>query len=874
MTNTNNTSTAPALLVLYGFSGLVALAYEVLWIRMLSLQFGVSNFGVVITVSAFMLGLGIGSVLGNKLVASMSRPLRVFAFIELGIALYAVALPSISALTSQWLLASGTGTSLFAWHSVEMMAALCFMLLPALAMGIGFPIILTVSRRYSISIASLYGANTVGAALGAVLPILLLPALGWSNSLLLVAFIGSVVGLSLWYLSGSIVLSTQSQQTVTAVKPALIGLLCYSLIGAAALALQVTWTRLYGMVLLRTEYVLAIILAIFLVGIALGSAMSKFGKAQTWLNLLPIVVAVAALASLASLSMISNTVSNLEYTSFSSVIFTQSSLLALATLTVTFCLGAWLPLLSSLQPNSSVAGAWYYGVNAIGSGIGALLAGFILMPVLGSELTIVLAMAVLFAASMFWSQWRAAWLALPVLLVFSLASPLTQQLANELPATHVGSTATLSLHEDAIAVTHVVETIDGQRLLLSDLQRMDASTEPSAVVAQQNQARLPLLLHADPKTALFLGLGTGISASAALDFDAEVTAVELSQGAIRSAQDWFSPVNRGVMERIEVIHDDARRYLMRSDQTYDVVIGDLFHPDLVGRSRLLSLQQFQRVASHLNNDGIYVQWLALNQFDSAALKVVLNSFRQVFPQAALFVDGFRVAMVGRVDSVIDAQGLLALDDSDVAKTGNEGKWTWLGRYYGLIPDIDGRVEDEWRPQIEYHLPRVRYSGGIDLQEIVKWLLDNRPTPAQAARELAISAVDQQQFERAYLSADAALRSWQAQLGGDSQRAQRFLQFAYQGNPKDQWVSSTVADNMLASMTRAPVKSELERQSLRQILAVKPDHVPTLEALAKLAYEEDNVGEAKEYLDKIKVLSPLYRPRIGAAGLLGEQINQL
>ena len=845
---------------------------------MLSLQFGVSNFGVVITVSAFMFGLGLGSVLGRVLLKRISRPLFVFAVIEIGVAIYALSLPIMAELVNQWLISGSSSVNLGLWHSIEISAALVFLLLPAMAMGLGFPLILAVVRQSDVSLSHLYAANTFGASIGALIPIFLLPLIGWANSLTIIASLGVALGVIFFLISRLKDKNQLGSSSEVLARPQWLDLLCYALIGSAALILQVTWTRLYGMVLLRTEYVLAIILAVFLAGTALGSAVSKWGRRQVWLNIIPIVAALAALVSLLGLSFVSAWAQSAEYSSLFSVLSKQAAMLALVTIVVTFCLGAWLPLLVRAYADSAVAGAWYYGVNALGAGAGALAAGFILMPMMGSELTIIVATLILFLAGMRWCAWRPAWLTLPILGIVVMINPTLRQVDEVLPQAHATSKATLFLHEDAIAMTHVVETEQGQRLLLSDLQRMDASTEPSAVVAQQNQARLPLLLYPDAKSALLLGLGTGISASAALDFDnVEVTAVELSEGAIESARQWFTPLNRDIASKVNIIHDDARRYLMRSKDNYDVIVGDLFHPDMVGRSRLLSVQQFQRAKSRLNEGGIFVQWLALNQFDLAALKIVLNSFQQTFSHSALFVDGFRLAMVGRQGKSIDASELLQAageDKSIVSKTGGEGTWTWLARYFGPIQINSERLEDEWRPKIEYHLPRVRYAGEIDLQEIIEWLLAQRPKPGDAAALLAIDASAYQLFERAYLSADAALRSWHAQLQGDNQRSQRFLQFAYRGNPQDQWVSATVADNMLASMSRAPLKADAERASLQRILDIKPDHVPTLDALFQLEQQSGNTELAQQYLDELQQISPLYKPTHRFNNIMQEEVNQL
>lgn len=871
----NEAFVSVSLLVLYAFSGLVALAYEVLWMRMLSLQFGVSNFGVVITVSAFMLGLGLGSVLGRKLLYRLPSPLLVLGLIELAVAAYALLLPTINAQWVNVLLSSQGDVGLVVWHSMEVVAALFFLLLPATALGAGFPLILAVIKNSPLSLSHLYAANTLGAALGALLPLLLLPVFGWVNSLYFVAAIG--IGIGALFIALSRNISTVAAVSITHNRrPSNADLINYALIGAAALMLQVTWSRLYGMVLLRTEYVMAIILAVFLAGMAIGSAVSQWGKRSVWLNWLPLCVAAAAVISLISLPAISAWAETVAYGSLLEVLVKQGAMLTLVTFTVTFCLGAWLPLLVRAYPDAATAGAWFYGANAAGAGLGALLAGFILMPWIGSSATIIFAAVLLFVVGMRWCQWRPLWLvAAPLMGCFYIYAALPP-VATLLPQAHANSHAKLYLHEDSVAITHVVETRQGQRLLLSDLQRMDASTEPTAVVAQYNQARLPLLLHPDAKKVLFLGLGTGISAAAALDFDARITAVELSQGAIDSARQWFAPVNREIVDHAEIIHDDARRYLMRSSEYYDVIIGDLFHPDLVGRSRLLSAQQFQRAKRRLANGGLYVQWLALNQFDLEALQIILNSFQQNFPQASLFIDGFRLAMVGGRDGPVNAGHLLAnLEDKAFAvKTGGEGVWTWLGRYFGRINSPSDIIEDEWRPRIEYHLPRARYSGGIDLQQIIQWLLEQRPPPQAAAQQLAVDQPYQQRFERAYLSVDASMRSWQAQLNGDSERAQRFLQFAYQGNAKDQWVSGALADTMLASMSRSDLVAEAQLASLVRILEIKPDHLPTLEALFTLSQQLNNPQAAQRYLSQIRQVSPLYRATEFVAEINQQDLKQL
>lgn len=828
---------------------------------MLSLQFGVSIFGVVITAAAFMLGLGIGALVGGRISQRQHSPLRLFAMIEICVAAYALSLPFILRLVDVGVLQAAP-ESLSTWYAMQLTAALILITLPATAMGIGFPLVLKVIRNTPISLGWIYGLNTCGGALGALIPLLLLPTLGWVAAVWVIAVVGALVATLAWWISRhqplDVVHSKQQPSGSTVIAP--LTLVAYAAVGAAALILEVGWTRLFGMLLLRTEYVMAIILAVFLVGIGVGSLLARRLRAGFWFDLLPIIAAIFALLSLWFIPLLAGWAEQADFNSLAAAMLAQGLAIAALTLPVTLLLGAWLPMLSRhLGQDKSIA-AVLYGANSIGAAAGALLAGFVLIPWLGTAATIVLAALLLFVAGMAWAA-RHSWLALP--LIAALAWPVLQLPAvNQLLPQQQANSTDLSVHEDALAITHVVERKDGQRLLLADLQRMDASSEPLAVVSQQNQVRLPLLLHPEPKQVLFLGLGTGITASASLSYpDMHRTAVELSQGAIDASQAWFAEVNGNVGNEMLVIRDDARRFLQTTRQDYDVIIGDLFHPDLVGRSALLSLQQFQRAKSRLADGGLFVQWLALNQFDPQSLQVVLRTFKQVFPEAVMFVDGFRLALVGGVgwQTNIEAslKNLSRLDTAaQDAATGTEGLWSWLGRYWGAVQVSDGPVQGEWSPVIEYHLPRARYRGEMDLVVLVEWLLQQRPHFSQAQHSLAVSKAQSESFERGYVATELALRSWVAELKGDVRQAQKLLQHAYQANPKDRWVSGALADRMFAGLQAMVEQGADPRNALEAILYIRSDHVEALRALWLLEQAEGNQLRADEYRQKLQILSPL------------------
>ncbi|HEY5993261.1 MAG TPA: fused MFS/spermidine synthase [Gallionellaceae bacterium] len=851
---------------LYALTGLTSVAYEVLWARMMSLQFGVSVFAVVLTVAAFMTGLGAGSLYAAKRAARIRQPLLWLALLEGGIACYALLLPFLMQAASAGIEDAAARLSLSQWYALTAGASGLLLLLPAFAMGAGFPLVLSAAGNTPSRLGPIYGLNTLGAACGALLPLWLLPALGWGGAIRIVAGIGILAAGAMYWLAAR--LQAQPAAEPQSPRPHGLALLAYGGIGAASLMLEVAWTRLFGMVMLRTEYVLAIILAVFLAGIALGSLIAPRQHKKGWFMALPIAAGAFSLLSLWLLPVLSAWVERAAFSTLLSAMLLQGLVLMLLTLPVTLALGAWLPLLNSRFHGG---GMWLYGVNSLGGAIGAVAAGLVLIPWVGSTGTIAVSALMLAIVGLAWSESRAVWLAVPLIAAAAWPVASMPQVSRLLPQAQAGS-RNLSLYEDAISMTQVVEQQDGQRLLLTDLQRMDASTEPTAVFVQANQARLPLLLHGQPHSVLFLGLGTGISVSGALPYpDLQRSAVELSQGAISAASTWFAPANHGSMSATRIVRDDARRFLSATPEKYDVIIGDVFHPDLAGVSSLLSLQQFQRARNRLNDDGLFVQWLALNQFDAGSLTVVLRTFRTAFPDAQIFLDGMHLALVGPKGNFRGAAGvehnMQHMNEAQLAEaTAGEGGWTWLGRYWGPIPASQGPVQDEWSPVIEFRLPRARYAGNLDVAATLRVLLQVRPDMQVASNLLGVPPGDRESFERAYGATELMVRSWVESMKGAAPQASRLMRLAYQANPKDQWVAYALADSMYATLGQAKSLGIDEQKALEQILHLNPQHVESLRALWRLQRGTHDAG-AEATRARLLAISPLDRearaePKIG------------
>ena len=935
---------APWVFALYFFSGATGLAYEVLWARMITVQFGMSIFGVTATVAAFLLGLGAGCLWAQFVLAgradrvaqpwSPRRSLAGYAAVEFLVAGYALALPGINAVASPLIDAAAGQLAWATWCSLQGVVALVLLGLPAAAIGASFPLVMRALPWLPGLTGRVYAINTAGAAAGALLSLLLMASVGWSGALLAVALTGAGVACMAYLLSRSIPADADigtgagSASIAANPRPGMDPrlLLAYGGAGACALILEIGWTRLYGMVLLRTEYVLAVILVIYLLGTALGSALAARSRRPLTLAI-PLTACTCTLAGLAALGPFSRWMQQQSFDTLAGALCFQALALAVCTLPATAALGAWLPALARRLPGgrpAAAGSALLYGVNCLGGAIGAVFTATIGIPVLGTAGCIGLAAVLMLALGIalvpqsrstaaaatagagaellpgFEPQADAradtrtmtaahalvvaqvdAPLALPpettvnkrIRHVLLAALPLALGAAwmlralpspAQLGAGPAGASTVLFTYEDALTLNHVVAAPDGQRTLLTDLQHMDASSDPAAVALQADQARLPLLLHRNPHSVLFLGLGTGVSASGSLPWQQlERTAVEISPGAVRAAANWFAPVNGDITRHARIVHDDARHFLAATPARYDVIVGDLFHPDLAGMSNLLSVEQFARARDRLNGGGVFAQWLALNQFDRESLHTVMRSFQKVFPGAQVFLDGAHMALVGSPQGIAGADAMraapAALDD---ASTGGEGTATWLGRYWGPIAAGVGAVQSESRPVIEFQLPRLRYAGKATdetaqaappLADILLELLRQRPDAAHAAATLHVAAREQPDFVSAYAASELAVQSWLAELASDTQGARRLVRLAYEANPRDRWIASDLADD-LYEVARAQ-DALMQDGVLERILRIYPAHVGALRALweRERAASQADAAAARARLQRVAPL---------------------
>lgn len=229
-----------------------------------------------------------------------------------------------------------------------------------------------------------------------------------------------------------------------------------------------------------------------------------------------------------------------------------------------------------------------------------------------------------------------------------------------------------------------------------------------------------------------------------------------------------------------------------------------------------------------------------------------------------------MALVGPRDRWLGAPAVLSnlarLPAAEqAAVTGGEGPWTWLGRYWGPIPDSRGPLQDEWRPKIEFKLPQARYAGTFDLGSLLERLLRQRQDMDAAVLALRIDDKNREAFERAFVGSELAMRSWLAALRGDSYEGPRLLRAAYEANRQDRWIAFNLVDQMLASLPQALQQGRDERDALQTLLAIHPEHVGVLRGLWHLERRTGNPIEAEHYRQRLLSLSPLDREANLVAG---------
>jgi len=675
------------ILALVFASGFAGLTYQVLWMAQLGLLFGNTSHAAATTLAAFFAGLGAGSWWWGRRAGSITRPLRLYAWLEFGIALAALTYFGVLGVFHAiypWLYESAAGTG---WMLVVKFALALLLVFPAaFFMGGTVPAIgqavIRQPERLGRTGALLYAVNTLGAALGvAIAAFILVPTLGYRATYLLAVMLSAAVGVVAWRMpevEGNPTAKKPDSPKVEEASPtserlAVAGLCFIS--GFVILALEVVWTRLFAQVHENSVYSYAIILIVVLVGLAIGAGISSVVSrfvTKPWTALGIMAVVGGGLLVLGP-SMIMNVTDGLrpvdsiepwgDYvrglfgTGFRGVGF------------VVVAMGTVFPFLMKLSERGDAAPGWKLGrllaINTAGAILGALLCGFVLLPTLGMWGTLrALAVVYLLVALLLPLGWgkpgiivRVAGVAFMVL-AFTALDPTGLPVAG----TKKGDEAekVLQAWEGSDGTVTVIERPNGHRVIKVNGGYGLGSTE--AYLEQTYQAVIPLHLFPETESIFFLGLGTGMSAGAALHERfpnvRRVVSCELIPEVVEAAKKWIpSEMTGGIFDdpRSTVLIEDGRHFLRASRERFDMINSDLFLPYRRGAGSLYSLEHYQVAAGRLNEGGVFVQWLPLYQLTEFEFGVIARTMLEVFGEVTMWRNNFRpglekVALIGRLES--------------------------------------------------------------------------------------------------------------------------------------------------------------------------------------------------------------------------------
>ncbi len=649
--------------LVFFLTGVVALVYETVWARSLTRILGSDAGAAAIVLATFMAGLGLGGAGASRWARSTRRPVELFALLELFIAAWAAASPFLMGLL----------------HPIDGFAAraavsAALLLPPTLAMGATFPLMGRIAIPSAAAThgetAAFYGANTLGAALGALLAAcVFMPLLGLSGALYAAALLDVVAaGLALAWLPRENATPEVERPSPPASMWRDPVLAVAFALGASSLAIEVLSLRLLVTVTGASVYAFALVLAVFLCGIGLGGRQlaRQRGSATRGPRDLDILFYCALCAPLLMLVGLWTLRAQLgENDLFGSLAnrvptgaglarlwATHALLAALALLAPAFAFGMALPAAAAALveryptvPRETLLGR-LYGFNTFGALCGSLGAAFVLLPALGPRRSFAIVLLVPALAALLVPGRRLLPWALGLLAGLGASSWVLA------PGEPVRDRQLILARYDAHTSAAVEETRAFDGSLVRTLRvngKPEASSAPVDVRLQLLLGHIPGVLHGDVETALVIGLGSGMTAGSLLDLPSmhALTIFEISP-AIEDAARAFSDWNNAVLDdpRTRLVFADGRHALASSNARFDLITADPVHPWTRGSSDLYTLEHFRSIAEHLAPGGVASQWLPLYELSADDLETVAATWCAAFEHTSAWLSAYDLILVG------------------------------------------------------------------------------------------------------------------------------------------------------------------------------------------------------------------------------------
>jgi spermidine synthase len=676
-------------------SGFAALIYQTAWLRQFSLDFGTSEFAVSAVLAAYMGGLALGAGLAAKLVRTVSRPILVYALLEAGIALSAMAVPALLAgarMLYTWMLgdlAEPPGSAAIGQPIFYLTVTFVVLAIPTGLMGATLPLL----TRYAVrsdeqvgpSVALLYAMNTAGAVAGVVVAAFtLLPMLGLRGTV----WVGVVVNGLVFFVAASLARGTgerpvpevrsadaqpQSAGFITrCIAPAITGagsvrlrvkalflqqpgwMLPLMLVsGATAFFYEVLWTRMLSHVLGGSIYAFATMLAAFLSGIAIGGGLSAGITQNRQRAAIAFAVAQVAIAlsSMAVYAWIEALIPETRGTAQSSVYA------AFVMLPGALFIGATFPfavrIVAENEREAGPVSALVYAWNTVGAIVGALLAGLLLIPSLGFEGSIKLAVTVNSAIAL-----STVVCVLPFNVLSAAAAGLILALASIFytpvrPRALISSTGFFVPTSADSKELYFAVGRSSTVLLLDSNGTMELRTNglPEASVVARGGAPLeqaqhwllglPVAARSGAESMMLIGLGGGVALEGVPRSVRAIDVIEIEPEVVNANRRMADRRLVDPLEdpRVTVIVNDARNALSLTNKRYDAIVSQPSHPWTAGASHLFTRDFLKLSKAHLNADGVFVQWMSAAFIDGPLLRSFAATMLDTFEYVRLYQTG-------------------------------------------------------------------------------------------------------------------------------------------------------------------------------------------------------------------------------------------
>jgi spermidine synthase len=746
------------MLCLFVGSGCAALIYEIVWFQLLQLVIGSSAVSLAVLLGTFMGGMCLGSLLLPRLISPTPHPLRVYALLEVGIAVAGVivvfAVPAIGHVYTAMV---GHGMP-----GILLRAALCVICLlpPTILMGATLPAVArwVESTPRGVSwLGFFYGGNTLGAVAGCLVAGFYLLRLHDMATATVCAVVLNVAVAVLGFLLAKVTPYTPAETSAGTSAPptrplapaAAPVLVAIAISGFCALASEVIWTRVLSLMLGATVYTFSIILAVFLVGLAIGSSV---GAAIARESTTPRrALGICQLLQIATIAWAAHVMArSLPYwpvdpsIGASPWIKFQLDIVrcAWAILPAAILWGASFPLaLAGIagpgRDSARVVGR-AYAANTLGAIAGALGASMLLIPQWGTQHAQATLIVVSFIAGILMLARRQAGSVIALAAAGAAAvwvgttlPKIPWQLVaygRQMATTDYGAKA-LFFGEGMNASVAVSETPGGARFF-----HVSGKTEASSLTKDMRLQRMlghiPALLHPNPRSVLIVGCGAGVTAgSFVLHPSIERIVICDIEPLIPSVvATYFRDENYNVVRdpRVQIVYDDARHFVATTREKFDIITSDPIHPWVKGSAVLYSQEYFQLCRERLKPGGLVTQWVPFYESDRAVVQSEIATFFSVFPEGTIWGNdddgfGYDTVMLGQAEPLrINVDALQQkMERADHARIRESLAGLGLGSALDLLSVYAGRYSElkSWLARAEINRDRnlrLQYLAGLQL----------------------------------------------------------------------------------------------------------------------------------------------------------------